>query len=170
MIRNVELNDNRIAFEMSKTDAQSLYDKAMSYLSKDKKIRLELKLEKRSLDANAALWKMLSLMADALHTTKDELYIEMLARYGKFTHIVVKPEAVEKIKKEWKTIRELGEIEINGKKGIQMQCYYGSSKYNSKEFAVLLDGVIQDAKEIGIEFISKEEQCKMIKDWRKKND
>ena len=170
MINNVELKGNKITFEMPKMDAERIYEKVMNYLSKDKKIRLELKLERRSLDANAALWKMLSLMADALHTTKDELYIEMLARYGKFTHIVVKPEAVEKVKREWKTIRELGEVEINGKKGIQMQCYYGSSKYNSKEFAVLLDGVIQDAKEIGIEFISKEEQCKMIKDWREKND
>lgn len=125
--------------------------------------------EKRSLDANAALWKMLSMMADKLHTTKDELYLEVLDRYGVFTHVVVKPNVVERVKQEWKTVREIGEVTINGKTGIQLQCYFGSSTYNSKEFSVLLDGVIQEAKELGIDFISKEEQARMIQEWGKES-
>lgn len=123
--------------------------------------------DKRSLDANAALWKMLSLMAESLHTTKDELYIEMLDRYGVFTHIVVKPEAKDRVKEEWKTVRELGEVKINGKTGIQLQCYFGSSTYDSLEFSKLLDGVIQEAKELGIDFISREDQSRMISEWGK---
>lgn len=123
--------------------------------------------EKRSLDANAALWKMLSLMADKLHTTKDELYLEVLDRYGVFTHIVVKPNVVDRVKQEWKTVRELGEVTINGKTGIQLQCYFGSSTYDSKEFSTLLSGAIEEAKELGIDFISKEDQIRMIQEWGK---
>ena len=121
-------------------------------------VEIAVKKKKRSLDANAALWKMLSMMAGKLNTTKDELYLEMLDRHGVFTHIVVKPNVVNRVKQEWKTVRELGEITINGKPGIQLQCYFGSSTYDSKEFSILLDGVIQEAKEIGIDFISREEQ------------
>lgn len=123
--------------------------------------------KRRSLDANAALWKILSLMAEKLHTTKDELYLEMLDRYGIFTHIVVKPNAVEKFKSEWRTVRDLGEVTINGKTGIQLQCYFGSSTYDSKEFSVLLDGVISEAKELGIDTLSQDETDRMIKEWGK---
>jgi len=124
--------------------------------------------KKRSLDANSALWQMLTKMAEVLHTTKDELYLEMLDRYGVSTFIVVKPNAVDKVKAEWKTVRELGEVTINGKTGVQLQCFFGSSTYDSKEFSVLLDGVIQEAKEIDVPFISSEEKARYIAEWGKK--
>ena len=126
--------------------------------------------KKRSLDANSALWQMLTKMAEVLHTTKDELYLEMLDRYGVSTFIVVKPNAVDKVKQEWKTVREIGEVTINGKTGIQLQCFFGSSTYDSKEFSVLLDGVISEAKEIDVPFISSEEKARLILEWGKKAD
>ena len=137
---------------------------------KDKVYSCEIKefKAKRTRDANAALWEMLSKMAAALHTTKDELYLEVLERYGVFTHVVVKPNVADRVKQEWKTVRELGEVTINGKVGVQLQCFFGSSTYNSKEFSTLLEGVIQEAKEIGIDFISREEQARMIAEWGKK--
>jgi hypothetical protein len=123
--------------------------------------------EKRSLDANAALWKLLSMMAEVLHTTKDELYIEMLGRYGVFTHVVVKPSAVEMFKQEYRLCKDLGEVTINGKTGIQLQCYFGSSSYDTAQFSKLLDGVIQDGKEIGVELISADERDRMLSEWGK---
>jgi|LSQX01.2.fsa_nt_gb hypothetical protein len=123
--------------------------------------------KKRSLDANGYLWVLLQKIAEALHTSKDEIYLEMLARYGVFTHIVVKPNVVERVKDEWRTVRELGEVTINGKTGIQLQCFFGSSTYDSKEFSVLLDGVISEAKELGIETLSETEADRMIKEWGK---
>ena len=142
-----------VSFLVDKKDALELTSEL-----KDKQYVCEVKeyREKRSLDANSALWKMLSMMADVLNTNKDDLYLEMLSRYGVFTHVVVKPNDVERLKQEWKTVRVLGEVTINGKTGIQLQCYFGSSTYDSKEFATLLDGVISEAKEIGVDFISRE--------------
>ena len=106
-------------------------------------------------------------MADILKTTKDELYLEMLDRYGVYTHIIVKPEVVDKVKSEWRTVRELGEVTVNGKTGIQLQCYFGSSSYDSKEFSVLLDGVLREAKELGIVVITKAEQELLVSQWGK---
>lgn len=132
---------------------------------KVKVIEIKNKRKSRSLDSNAALWKLLDMMAKKLRTTKDELYLDMLDRYGVFTHIIVKKEAVYRVKQEWKTIRELGEVSINGKTGIQLQCFYGSSGYNQEEFSRLLEGVVDEGKSIGIELISKQDMNTMLQEW-----
>ena len=128
-------------------------------------VEIDVKRKKRSLNANAYLWTLLGKMADVLKTDKDSLYIEMLSRYGVFTHIVVKPHAVERVKQEWRTVRELGQVTINGQQGIQLQCYFGSHCYNSKEFSVLLDGVIDEAKAINVEVISEADKQLMLQEW-----
>jgi len=133
-------------------DIRGLYEK---YKDR-KKLSIEIKIyrEKRSKDANAYMWTLLQEMADVLNTTKDELYLQMLDRYGVFTHLIVKPHVVDRVKHEWRTVRELGEVDINGQAGIQLQCYFGSSTYNTKEMSVLINGVVSECKELGIETLT----------------
>ena len=76
-----------------------------------------------------------------------------------------KKEVVEKIKTEWRAVRELGEINVNGSSGIQLQCYFGSSTYDSKEMATLIDGVVREAKELGIETLPPDELLRMKQEW-----
>lgn len=138
-----------------------------SLITSDKVKELEIKAykENRSLDANAALWLLLSKIAVKVGATKEELYLESLKRYGTFTHVIVKESAVDKFTRTWRTVVNLGEVTVNGKTGVQLQCYFGSSTYNKEEFSILLNGVISDAKELGIEFISKEEAARLIMEW-----
>lgn len=144
--------------------------KLKEIIEKGKELKVDIKQyrKKRSLDANGMLWVIMNEIAMKLGTTKDEVYLEMLDRYGVFTHIVVKPEVVEKVKAEWRITRELGEVTINGKTGIQLQCYFGSSTYDTKEFSVLLEGVISEAKELGIDTISESEKRNLIEMWENK--
>ena len=130
-------------------------------------VDLHQQKKKRSLDANGMLWAICTQIANAIKSSKDEVYLTMLERYGVFTHIIVQQKAVERIKQEWRTCRVLGEVTVNGKTGIQVMCYYGSHTYNSKEFSVLLDGVISDAKELGIEVISEQDKQLLIQEWGK---
>ena len=123
--------------------------------------------ERRSLDANAYLWVLLQKMAEALHRDKWGLYLDKLGEYGVFTHIIVKPHMVEKVKEEWRTVKELGEVCVNGTTGIQLQCYFGSSTYNTKEMSVLIDGVVSEAKEMGIETLSPVELERIKAEWGK---
>ena len=123
--------------------------------------------ERRSLDANAYLWVLLQKMAEALERDKWGLYLDKLGEYGVFTHIIVKPHMVEKVKEEWRTVKELGEVCVNGTTGIQLQCYFGSSTYNTKEMSVLIDGVVSEAKEMGIETLSPVELERMKAEWGK---
>ena len=121
--------------------------------------------ERRSLDANAYLWVLLQKMAEALHMDKWGLYLEKLGEYGVFTHIIVKPHMVEKVKEEWRTVKELGEVCVNGTTGIQLQCYFGSSTYNTKEMSVLIDEAVRQAKELDIETLPPNQLASMKASW-----
>jgi hypothetical protein len=136
-------------------------------ISKGKELSVEVKAyrHKRSLNANSYLWVILSEIAAVLHTTKDELYLEVLSRYGVFTHLIVKPNVVDRVKEEWRTVRELGEVTVNGQTGIQLQCYFGSSTYDTKEMSVLIDGVVQEAKELGLETMTPDELARIKSEW-----
>ena len=123
--------------------------------------------QKRSLNANALLWHCLGEIANALNTDKWEVYLQMLKRYGKYTYICVKPNVVDSVKKQWRECEVLGDIEINGQKAIQMLCYFGSSTYDSKEFSILLNGVISEMEEMGLATPESEEIERIMEQWAK---
>lgn len=128
---------------------------------------VEIEKEKRSLDSNAYLWVLCQKIAEVLRTDKDSVYLDMLNKYGVFTHIIVKSNVVDKVKKEWRTVRDLGEVTINGQKGIQLQCYFGSSTYNTKEMSILLDGIVSEAKDLGIPTKDEKEINDLKEAWQK---
>lgn len=122
--------------------------------------------EKRSLDANAYAWVLMQKIAEAIHTDKWSVYLMMLERYSPvFTHIIVRPEAVERVKGEWRTVKVLGPIQVNGSTGIQLQCYFGSSTFDSKEMASFIDGIVSECKEMGIETLPPDEIERMRREW-----
>ena len=144
---------------LSRNEAIRAHRELKPITENDKLLSVEIKphRNRRSLDANAYMWVLLDKIAEVLHTSKDELYIQMLDRYGVFTHTIVKPEAVEMFKLQWRTVRELGEVTVNGKPGVQLQCYFGSSTYDTKQMAKLIDGIVSEAKELDIETLPPDE-------------
>lgn len=126
--------------------------------------------QKRSLDANATLWLCLGKIAETLRTDKWSIYLQMLKRYGQYTYICVKPSVVEAIRLQWRESEIIGEIDINGQKAVQMLCYFGSSSYNTKEFSVLLEGVISEMKEMGLETPTTEEMRKALELWEQQSN
>ena len=135
---------------------------------RDKMLNLTAKIhrEKRSLDANAYAWVLMQKIAEAIHTDKWSVYLMMLERYSPvFTHIIVRPEAVERVMGEWRTLKVLGPIQVNGSSGIQLQCYFGSSTFDSKEMASFIDGIVSECKEMGIETLPPDEIERMRREW-----
>ena len=114
--------------------------------------------EKRSLDANAYLWVLVTKIAEAVKSSKEEIYKELLARYGlvdEETTITVKPSVdMSRIGGHWMEIKRrdkwVGYIRIRG-----------SSEYNKHEFCNFLDMVITEAKELGIETLPPDELERM---------
>lgn len=120
---------------------------------------------KRSNNANAYAWALMSEMAKALHVSKEEIYSEMLKRYGVFTHIIAKPQAAGRVKQEWRECEEIGEVTVNGFTGLQIRCYYGSSTYDTKEMSTFIDGIVSECQEMGIETLTPKELSLMKEEW-----
>ena len=127
---------------------------------------------KRSTDANALLWKCLDDIAKAMNPPCDkwDVYLLMLKRYGKFTYIVVKENAVDAMRLYWRESEVVGDYDVNGQKAVQMLCYYGSSKYDTAEFSKLLDGVISEMKEMGLPTPTSEEMKQSLEAWEKRHE
>lgn len=119
----------------------------------------------RSGEANRLLWECIGKLAKFQNRDKWEVYLESLRKYGQFTYVCLKPEAVEAFKEEWRECEEIGELEINGQKAVQLLCYFGSSTYNTKEFAQLLDGVIQDMTDAGMDKPLSKEMKRALEQW-----
>lgn len=112
-------------------------------------IEIKKHRNKRSLNANALLWKVLDSIAEILRADKEEIYIQMLRSYGVQKFLVVKPDAAESVAELFRAVDDLGYVLVNGKKGKQLRCIVGSSQYNTAEMARLLEGTIEESKELG---------------------
>lgn len=71
--------------------------------TRDKDLNLEIKQHRnhRSKDANALLWECIGRLAIALRADKWDIYLLMLKRYGQYTYIVVPPNAVDMVARQW---------------------------------------------------------------------
>lgn len=125
--------------------------------------------QKRSLDANALLWCCLGEIAASMNPPADkwDVYLLMLKRYGKYTYICVKPNVVDAVKAQWRECEIVGDIDINGQKAVQMLCYFGSSTYDTKEFSTLLNGVISEMQEMGLEPPPSQDMRRALEQWEK---
>lgn len=159
--------DGTMVLPIITKDAGTVQECFDGLFGKDLSIEVKRWRERRSLDANAYLWVLLQKMAEVLHSSKDEMYLEMLDKYGQFTFIIVRPDAVERMAQNWRTVRVLGEVGVDGQCGVQMQCFYGSSTYDTREMAVLIDGVVSECKELGIETLPPDELAAMKDAWAK---
>lgn len=120
--------------------------------------------EKRSLSANAYCWKLADLLAEKLHSTKEEIYRIAISYVGVFEEIKVSDvDAAKRFKRIWhsngvgwltKTINDT-----------TIQAYYGSSIYNTQEMSRLIDFLQDECKRQKIEVKSKEEVESMLKAW-----
>ncbi len=133
-------------------------------------LKVVKKRNKRSLDANAYMWVLCDKLAKKLNSTADEIYKIMINRYGTSEIVPIKKEAVEPFAVKWQA-QGLGNMCINlgdckRTKGYQnLKIFFGSSKYNTKEMSNLIDGIVSEAKEQGIEVIPPAELERLKKDW-----
>lgn len=112
-------------------------------------IEISLHRNKRSLDANALFWKCVQGLAQELRTSKDEMYLSLLERYGDYEFLIVKPQAVKEASKLFRIAREHGLIKVGSGQGMQLQVWVGSSHYNTEQMSRLIDGTISECKDLG---------------------
>jgi hypothetical protein len=119
--------------------------------------------EKRSLNANNYAWKLLTEMGNVLRCSKDEVYLEMLKRYGQSEIISVL--AHIPIGEYVKYCEEAGESKLNGKLFKHYKVYKGSSEFDTREMSIFIDGVVSEAEELGIQTMTPDEIARLKSLW-----
>ena len=149
----VELNE--------KQTAMSLYDE----LNKEEKLSFKISKfrEKRSLNANAYAWKLLTEIGNILRSNKETVYLEMLKRYGQ--REVISVQAHIPIQGFIKYFEEIGESSTNGKLFKHYFVFKGSSEFDKQEMSIFIDGIVDEAKALGIQTETPEQIAKMKSLW-----
>lgn len=120
--------------------------------------------KRRSLNANAYAWVLIGKIADALRASKDDIYLLMLKRYGQSDLVSVL--ASIDVSRYFKHYEEAGRTRLQGKDFIHYRVYAGSSEYDTLEMAILIDGIVDEAKTLGIETLPPDEIAHLKELWK----
>lgn len=159
--KDILSNNYIVSFEMEEGDLEQ----ADKILNKELIVNAEPFKDIRSGEANRLLWDCIGKLAKFQNKDKWDVYLEMLKKYGQYTYTCIKPEAVEAFKEKWRECEEIGTLTINGQEAVQILCFFGSSTYTTKEFAQLLDGVIQDMVDAGMDKPLSKEMRRALEQW-----
>ena len=119
--------------------------------------------KRRSLNANAYAWKLITDIADVLRAPKETIYLQMLKRYGQSELISVLSHIP--IAEFVKYYEEAGESTLNGKLFKHYRVFKGSSDFDTREMAILIDGIVSEAKELNIPTETPEEIARIKSLW-----
>lgn len=119
---------------------------------------------RRSLNANNYAWKLITEIANKLSANKDDIYLEMLKRYGQSEMISVAAEVP--IASYFKYWVKRGESKLNGKTFVHYRIYKGSSEFDTKEMSVLIEGLTEEAKALGIPTLEEIELKEIVEKWQ----
>lgn len=130
--------------------------------------------DRRSLDANAYCWVLVQKIAESIQQVPDNVYRKFIRDVGQCQYMPVKNEAVDKFIEIWGE-RGIGWFAEKAwdTKGIPgyttVKAYYGSSCYDTKEMSVLIDEIVRECKEMGIDTATPAEIELMKSRWGELN-
>lgn len=136
---------------------------------KDLKVQMSVWRQDRSLNANNYCWKLLDEIAQRTHSTKEEVYREIISKVGVFEILPIKNEAVDNFVEKWES-RGLGWVcnimrDSKIPNYTNVIAYYGSSVYNTKEMSRLIDEVVQEAQALGVQTKTPQELAELKNLW-----
>lgn len=122
---------------------------------------LKLKTKSRSLDANAYFWVLVGKLAAALRVKPDEIYRQYVPDVGdNFELVPIKEEHIEDWDRMW-CAGHTGRITDYH----YIRCYFGQSDYDTAQMSRLIDMVVQDCKEQGVETMTPQELQRLVEEW-----
>lgn len=126
--------------------------------------------ERRSLTSNAYAWVLITKIAQSMRPplNKQDVYVEMLKRYGQGGFVSIpKNDRLESVLRAFDYYEHKGTGETRGKPFEHYMVYVGSSQYSSAEMNIFVSGIVEEAKELGIEVLPPDELKKMTEGWGK---
>ena len=158
----------RLTIEINENEA---FETAFDELHAKEKISIELKpyREKRSKDANSYFWVLCGELAAKIGIPKEDIYREYVREIGgNYYTTCLKEDEVQAACDCWSRnglgwIYDILPSKLNGCKIALL--YYGSSEYDTAQMSRLIDMVVYDCKENGIETATPNEIADMLNLW-----
>ena len=138
-------------------------DSLKKLMDADIEVDIKKYRERRSMSQNAYAWVLITQIAQCINPpmNKGEVYVEMLKRYGQGGFISIQADKASDVTRAFDYYVQKGEGEVNGKKFLHYMVYVGSSKYNTKEMATFISGIVEEAKDLGIETLTPDEIARL---------
>ena len=129
--------------------------------NQNKKKLFEIKehKEKRTLTQNSYMWSLINEIANKMRLSKEDTYIKMLKDYSQSMLVTIRADI--NVAKFFKYYDEVRTTKINNVDFKIYKVFEGSSQMNKQEFSILLDGVRQEAEQLGISTLTPEEISKL---------
>lgn len=161
---NIDFKTNKPVL-MLEINERSDFEMLVDDMRDRDKLSIEIKpyRQHRSLNANAYAWLLIGQIADIVRAGKDEIYLKLLKRYGQSELISVLSHVP--VGNYIKYYEEAGESELNGKMFTHYRVYKGSSEFDSREMSIFIDGVVSEAKELGIQTETPNQLAEMKARW-----
>lgn len=137
---------------------------------KPQRVKLTNWRDKRSLSANAYAWTLLGKLSAALHLPPEEIYRQMIPDVGdNYTAVTVDLQGLGKLRETWGNNGKGWLVDVIGagaKTGtLDVALYYGSSVYDTAQMARLIDLIVAECRENGIEYLPPDQLSAMLEDW-----
>lgn len=142
--------------------------------NKDKTYEIKEYKTKRSKDANAYFHVLVNELARYFNISDKDMKIKMNLQYGTIAKdsngnsVGIKIPQGTDITQFYDYAKWFGECEDNGIKFDKYLFYKQTHTLNTKEMSQLINGVIQECQDVGIETKSKAEIESLLKEWDKK--
>lgn len=112
----------------------------------------------RTKKQNNLMWALIDLLQKHIdggrtdHDHQWDLYLQYLQRFGcKYEYMMILPEALDFAEKAFRAVQVVQEVDHHGKKWLGIKAFYGSSDFNTKQMADLIDGILDDLHIAGLE-------------------
>lgn len=179
-IQSITKDWQKDKFIVSFTMNESLpVDEVNSLMGEKLNVEAKKWRQKRSLDANSYYWQLVNKIAEVSNVSMPFVHNRNLRRYGQlemidgkaiYTVLPDTKEAENKIEEsEMYHLKPTTQVKM-GKDGVMYRTYMmlrGSSSFDTKEMSVLIDGVVSEAKAMGIETLPPNEIERMKALWGK---
>jgi len=160
-----------LCLDMKRQDAISAKQGFDEVIAKGKALSVEIKpyRARRSLDANSYCWVLCQKIAEVISNTKEEVYRKVIRDVGQFDILPIKTEAVDTFINRWSGGGIGWFTEVEGDSKIEgytkVFAYYGSSVYDTKEMSILINELVEQAQELGIETRPADEINSLLEAW-----
>jgi hypothetical protein len=165
--------DYRSAKPVVSLEVNESLDSVVEMGDAELRIRLSLKKAHRSLDSNAYFHVLVDKMRQKLGVSMARCKNELIARYGQVEYLtngemigyttMAPPEFM--LEQEIPHVWLIDTREQKGKMWYTYRLYRGSHTYDSSEMSRLIDGTVEECKQMGIETATPDQLAEMAALW-----